>query len=258
MDAELSYLMYHEIERPGRSLCSDEAGYVRYVVRENDFRTQLEILRARGRVGVSVSDAGKNVANQSHVVVTFDDGCESDLVIAAPILAAHNFRATFYITTGFLGRRGFLVREQVRELANLGFEIGCHAATHRYLIDLPTSELDGEIVGAKHALEDMIGRPVDHFSCPGGRWDDRVLSAVRSAGFLSMATSDIGLNVPGAYRLDRLAVMRSTTQTEFDDLCAGRGLLVPKLKTGALRAAKRILGNTRYEQLRARLLRDPA
>jgi peptidoglycan/xylan/chitin deacetylase (PgdA/CDA1 family) len=251
--------MYHEIERPGRSLCSTEPGYVRYVVRETDFKTQLESLRRRGTIGVSVGDANKATGmQQSHVVVTFDDGCESDLAIAAPLLAAQRFRATFYITTGFLGRRGFLVRHQVRELADLGFEIGCHAATHRYLIDLETSELDGEIAGAKRTLEDIIGRPVEHFSCPGGRWDDRVMRAVRSAGFLSMATSDIGVNAPAAYRLDRLAVMRSTSLNEFEDLCAGRGLLVPKLKTGALRVAKRLLGNARYEQLRARLLRERA
>jgi len=144
----------------------------------------------------------------------------------------------------------------VAPASDLGFEIGCHAATHRYLIDLPSSEFEREIGGAKETLEDITGRSVEHFSCPGGRWDDRVMRAVSAAGFLSMATSDIGVNVPHTYRLDRLAVMRTTSIAEFDDLCAGRGLLLPKLKTGALQAAKRVLGNARYERIRARLLGD--
>ena len=256
MAAGVSYLMYHEIERPGRSLCSDDAGYVRYVVQEKSFDLQLGSLRSTGMRGVCVGAAASDESHGPHVVLTFDDGCESDLVIAAPLLAAHGCNATFYVTTGFLGRRGFLTPGQLRELADLGFEIGCHAATHRYLIDLPSSELEGEIGGAKKALEDFTGRSVEHFSCPGGRWDDRVMRAVSAAGFLSMATSDIGVNVPHTYRLDRLAVMRTTSIAEFDDLCAGRGLLLPKLKTGALQVAKRVLGNARYERIRARLLGD--
>ena len=256
MAAGVSYLMYHEIERPGRSLCSDDAGYVRYVVHEKTFDLQLGSLRSTGMRGASVGAAAGDKNHEPHVVLTFDDGCESDLVIAAPLLAAHGCTATFYVTTGFLGRRGFLTPGQLRELADLGFEIGCHAATHRYLIDLPSSEFEREIGGAKKTLEDITGRSVEHFSCPGGRWDDRVLRAVSTAGFLSMATSDIGVNAPRTYRLDRLAVMRTTSVAEFDDLCAGRGLLLPKLKTGALRAAKRVLGNARYERIRARLLGD--
>jgi len=256
MAAGVSYLMYHEIERPGRSLCSDDAGYVRYVVHEKTFDLQLGSLRSTGMRGASVGAAAGDKNHEPHVVLTFDDGCESDLVIAAPLLAAHGCTATFYVTTGFLGRRGFLTPGQLRELADLGFEIGCHAATHRYLIDLPSSEFEREIGGAKKTLEDITGRSVEHFSCPGGRWDDRVLRAVSTAGFLSMATSDIGVNAPRTYRLDRLAVMRTTSVAEFDDLCAGRGLLLPKLKTGALQAAKRVLGNARYERIRARLLGD--
>ena len=256
MAAGVSYLMYHEIERPGRSLCSDDAGYVRYVVHEKSFDLQLGSLRSTGMRGASVGAAAGDKNHEPHVVLTFDDGCESDLVIAAPLLAAHGCTATFYVTTGFLGRRGFLTPGQLRELADLGFEIGCHAATHRYLIDLPSSEFEREIGGAKKTLEDITGRSVEHFSCPGGRWDDRVLRAVSTAGFLSMATSDIGVNGPRTYRLDRLAVMRTTSVAEFDDLCAGRGLLLPKLKTSALQAAKRVLGNARYERIRARLLGD--
>ncbi len=250
------YLMYHEIERDGRPLCSDDPGYVRYVVHEDAFRSQLARLRDRNLRGVSVGAAAANHHDEHNIVITFDDGCGSDLLIAAPLLAAEGFSATFYITTGFLGRPGFLTQPQVRELSDLGFDVGCHAATHRYLTDLPTNELDSEIRGAKQALESMIGRAVEHFSCPGGRWDARVERVVHEAGFQSMATSDIGLSDSCDRRLNRLAVMRATTMDGFDALCSGRGLFVPKLKTGVLRAAKRVLGNARYERLRSRVLKS--
>ena len=67
------------------------------------------------------------------VCITFDDGCETDLLAAAPILKEFGFGATFYITVGFLGKPGYLSEAQVRNLSALGFEIGCHSLTHPYL-----------------------------------------------------------------------------------------------------------------------------
>jgi hypothetical protein len=40
------FLMYHVLQRPGRSLCSADPGYVRYVVEETEFRAQLSRMRS--------------------------------------------------------------------------------------------------------------------------------------------------------------------------------------------------------------------
>src|SRR5688500_7529622 len=126
-----SFLMYHELERPRRALCDDSPGYLRYVVREEDFLRQLDHLRERGIAGLDVSTA--LMRPSPGVAITFDDGCETDLLIAAPALRERDFGATFYITTGFLGRRGYLDSQQLRTLAESGFEIGSHGVTHRFL-----------------------------------------------------------------------------------------------------------------------------
>ena len=95
------YLMYHELELPGRALCDSEAGYVRYIVGEADFKSQMLWLREGGWSGLSIRQAMAGI-NSSSVVITFDDGAETDLITAAPILKDAGFMATFYITTGFL------------------------------------------------------------------------------------------------------------------------------------------------------------
>ena len=56
------------------------------------------------------------------VVLTFDDGNVSDLTTVAPILTEHGFGATFYITSGWVGRTGRMTWEQVKELAAAGLE----------------------------------------------------------------------------------------------------------------------------------------
>jgi peptidoglycan/xylan/chitin deacetylase (PgdA/CDA1 family) len=255
MAARVPLLMYHEIEREGRPLCSPEAGYVRYAVREHCFQLQLDRLAQLGIRGVSTGERLRDTwAAERRVVLTFDDGCETDLLIAGPMIRARGWNATFYVTTGFLGERGFLAPGQLRELAALGVEIGCHGATHSYLEDLDSDRLKVEITDAKGTLEQILGAPVRHFSCPGGRWNQQVVDQVEAAGFESMATSDIGVDASDRYRLPRLVVRRDTSLEAFSNLATGRRLLGMKAKAASLRAAKRLFGNAAYERLRARAL----
>jgi peptidoglycan/xylan/chitin deacetylase (PgdA/CDA1 family) len=250
----LIYLMYHELEVQGRPLCQQEQGYIRYVARETDFRAQIAWLQTTGTKGISVSQALDT--NAHGIVLTFDDGCESDLAVAAPILQAANFGATFYITLGFLGRPGYLIASQVRELSELGFDIGCHSMTHPYLNNLGDDGLRREIADAKNDLEAIIGCPVHHFSCPGGRWTPQVAEVARRAGYRSVATSRVAANRAASdpYRLGRIAVMRGMALDHFSDLCAGRGLWQLQLRSFLQTASHQVLGNVLYDRLRNLLL----
>jgi hypothetical protein len=252
---EKIYLMYHELGVPGRALCHREEGYTRYVVDRQIFSEQMSWLRSAGIRALSVTDAlGKNAP--SGVVITFDDGCESDLTVAAPLLKQNNSGATFYITVGFLGRPGFLVPAQVRELGDLGFDLGCHSMTHAYLTDLSPIELHKEIIEAKTRLEDIVGRPVRHFSCPGGSWNRRVSEVAKEAGYLSVATSRIASNrrTTSPFRLARIAVMRNTGLPEYQELCLGRGLWRRQLRSFTQATSRRLLGNSLYDRMRTALL----
>ena len=248
-------LMYHELELPGRALCQPEAGYVRYIVNIDNFRQQLVALRDAGSQGISVSQM---IAGQSGVALTFDDGCETDLLAAAPLLKEFGFGVTFYITVGFLGKQGYLSHQQVRELGKYGCDIGCHSVTHPYLTDLDDAGLELEVADAKASLEQISGVPVEHFSCPGGRWDPRVAEVARLAGYKSVATSQTGTNSKSTdvFCLKRIAVMRETSLPEFERVARGRGLWPMQLREGTRSAVRRIMGNSAYDKLRSILLRD--
>jgi peptidoglycan/xylan/chitin deacetylase (PgdA/CDA1 family) len=250
------HLMYHEIELPGRSVCHSEPGYVRYVVRDADFRMQIGWLQQNCWRGLSVSEALGFPEGRS-VAITFDDGCETDLLVAAPLLKRARFAATFYITTGNLGKRGFLNLAQLRELSDLGFDIGCHSRTHPYLTDVPEEGLRDEISTVKDELEQLIGRPVLHFSCPGGRCDARVIAVAKGAGYHSVATSRTAPNFPGSdpFDLNRVAVMRNTTPGTFQHWCEGKALWTIQVQESARLAAQRLLGNSVYDRVRSVLLR---
>ena len=109
------FLMYHELELAGRKLCQSEPGYVRYILPLEVFRGQMEWIKTSGWHGLNVTEALRYPAGQS-VCITFDDGCETDLIAAAPVLREFGFNATFYLTAGFLGTPGYLNASQVRDL----------------------------------------------------------------------------------------------------------------------------------------------
>jgi peptidoglycan/xylan/chitin deacetylase (PgdA/CDA1 family) len=250
------FLMYHELEVPGRPLARTDPGYMRYVVRLPDFRLQMEMLQRQAWRGLSVGGT-LDTFSQKTVTITFDDGCESDLLYAAPILRELNFGATFYITTGFLGKPGHLSQSQVRELGGLGFEIGCHSMNHPYLTDLNDKDLHREVAEAKVQLEQILGKAVLHFSCPGGRYDKRVAEMAWSAGYRTVATSRIAMNfkTSNPLGLGRVAVMRSTSAATFQRLYQGQDLWRMRLQLQVREAVKMLLGNSSYDHLRSVILR---
>lgn len=252
------FLMYHELESSGRPLCSREAGYVRYVVTQEDFRAQLEAIHAAELHGVSVGEALHNFERgmDRYVALTFDDGCETDLRTAAPMLRDQGFNATFFIVAGFVGKAGFLSGNQLRELHDSGFEIGSHSMTHRHLSDLADGELREELHASKDRIEQLIGSRVAHLSCPNGRWSPRVAQLAREAGYRAICTSRIDRNSADTDRsnLARLAVMRDTTSGEFSAFVDGSALPRLERKAAMLGVAKRALGNRWYDKLRSLIL----
>lgn len=254
---DLVYLMYHELELPNRSLCNSDSGYVRYVLAEPSFRSQMLWLKQAGWRGLSVGEALKAPV-QPAVAITFDDGAETDLITAAQLLKELAYQATFYVTVGFLGKAGYLSCAQLRELSSLGFEIGCHSMTHCYLTDLDSAGLRREIVDAKQQLQQILGTPVKHFSCPGGRYNQRARNTARAAGYDSVATSRPQANSSSTnpLALGRVPILRHTALPDFQALCQGHGLWKLRFRGLGRETAKSLLGNFLYDRFRAILLGD--
>jgi len=252
------YLIYHELEVPGRPSVQSEPGYVRYILREATFRSQIDWLRDNGWRGLNVSEALRSTGEKS-VAITFDDGCETDLIAAAPILHEAGFHATFYVTAGFLNQPGHLTSGQLRELSSSGLEIGCHSMTHAYLNDLNPQQLQAEIVAARSKLEGLISHKVEHFSCPGGRYSQHALAVARQAGYRSVATSRACPNQSSTdpFRLGRVAVMRDTSPSAFEKICTAESLWKIRLSESLRTSVRKIIGNAVYDRLRKAALRQP-
>jgi len=249
----IPFLMYHEIDVPGRELSRDFKGHVPYVVPHNEIRSQLQFLRGNGWRGLTVTDALAVIGNSGQkVAVTFDDGSETDLYAAA-LLHDAGLRATFYVIAGWLGRPGYLSPGQMRELHGSGFEIGCHSMNHTHLSNLSYRELEIELAHSKARLQQILGTAIHHFSCPGGFWDRRVARIAKECGYRSVATSRVGCNTHDSdpYRLSRICILRGMRLEDFKSACRGNGLFLKQARERMAAIPKTILGADLYIRLHA-------
>jgi len=119
------------------------------------------------------------------VILTFVDGNVSDLTTTAPIRKKHGFGATFYITSGWIDRRGWLTWEQVKELDKLGFEIGSHSISHTNLLHISATQVKAQIEGVDKACKAHgIPKPTT-FAYPGEYHDRRIVKALSEAGYVA-------------------------------------------------------------------------
>ena len=130
--------------------------------------------------------------------------------------------------------------------------------THPYLTDIDDNQLRDETAGAKDRLEQISGTRVDHFACPGGRWNSRVQHAVKQAGFRTMATSRTGVNFStmDPFSLTRIAILNGMSGDAVFRMCQGKGLVGIQMKERARDAVKQVLGNRIYGSLRGLIVRE--
>ena len=104
-----------------------------------------------------------------------------------------------------------------------GLELGAHSMTHRVLPHLSDAELDAELAGGRDVVWRATGVRPQLFAYPYGRWDRRVLDAVRAAGYQAALTLDQGLNRPGAdpWALCRVNVPATISDAAFQAWTAG-------------------------------------
>jgi len=181
-------LMYHDVAAgPGEDPGGFEGpGAERYQIDLARFEDHLDRIEASGaEVGV-LSES----ANGPAVAITFDDGGNSALRIAAA-LERRGWRGHFFVTTSRVGTPRFVDLGAVRELARRGHVVGSHSHTHPDAIGaLPAPRILEEWERSRDALSDALGKAPTFASVPGGALSPAVIRAAASAGYRVLMTSN--------------------------------------------------------------------
>jgi peptidoglycan/xylan/chitin deacetylase (PgdA/CDA1 family) len=199
-------LMYHVIDRapPGTPLPA-------LWVSRAEFDAQMRFLASRGYHAVTLAQVWtawhrSGLLPSKPIVISFDDGYRSQYTNALPILRSHHWPGVLNLEVATLhtGLRPAFVRAMI----SAGWEIDAHTMTHPDLTSVGARELRYEVAGSRAYIRRRFRVPVSFFCYPAGRFDRRVIAAVRAAGYRAATTTDFGLAAPTEppYELRRIRI----------------------------------------------------
>jgi peptidoglycan/xylan/chitin deacetylase (PgdA/CDA1 family) len=188
----------------------------------------VAMVKSLGAESVTIGDLvdflyGRKVSPARPVAFTFDDGYDNTYTVAYPVLRAAGMRATLFVITDLVDQPGYVTWSQIRELSSAGWEIDSHTLTHPDLRALSNAELVHQRQQSKRELEQQTGRPLRYFSYPSGQYDNRVISAVGTAGYRAAVTVNYGMHftLKDLFELTRVRIHGA------DDAATARARLLP-------------------------------
>jgi peptidoglycan/xylan/chitin deacetylase (PgdA/CDA1 family) len=130
-----------------------------------------------------------------------------------------------WLGTAYAGELAGMSWDQLRELADAGWEIGSHTRVHSRLTALGEEELHEELSTSRQECEKRLGRPCRTLAYPYGSVDGRVIAATEAAGYAGAPASPL-LRLPEPSRLHwpRLGIYRG------DDLRRFRAKISPAVR----------------------------
>jgi peptidoglycan/xylan/chitin deacetylase (PgdA/CDA1 family) len=217
--ADAVILTYHSIDASGS----------RISVAPDALERQLDIIAESGRVVTTVSGLLARPRGQRAIAITFDDGFASVAERALPALARRGLVATAFPISSRLGTRirwrdgddlpalALMSANDVRGLAESGWEIGSHTPSHECLPDAPEGELAELLATSRADLEALGGGQVRGLAYPNGCHTAAVRRAAADAGFAWALSTTPGAVHPGSdpFDIPRVNIGPTTTTLRF-------------------------------------------
>ncbi|MEN3280421.1 MAG: hypothetical protein V7607_1561 [Solirubrobacteraceae bacterium] len=158
------------------------------------------------------------------IVVSFDDGYQSQSTRARRTLDRLGWPGVLNLAVKNVGIAGGLTRNEVRAMMRDGWEIDAHTISHVDLTTLDAARLAHEVAGSRAWLHRAFGVPADFFCYPAGRYNPGVEAAVHAAGYLGATTTNLGIASHGHDPFAMPRVRVSPAMTAADLLAVLRGL----------------------------------
>ncbi|MFT3863142.1 MAG: polysaccharide deacetylase family protein [Solirubrobacterales bacterium] len=205
----------------------------------------------RGYRGVTFSEAVAQETRGRVVAITFDDAFASVFDRALPILRRHLLPATLFVPTRFVDSpeamvwdgtsqwldKGYrdelqcMTSEQIRGLADAGWEIGAHSYDHPRLTELSQDGIEQQMQRSKETCERIAGGPCRSIAYPYGDADAKVEAAAARAGFSAAAGLSSDLSRSGPFYRARTGIYHDDGTLRFRLKCSrlvrglrGRGI----------------------------------
>lgn len=231
--SQVTVLLYHNLDPK-----SD--GKSGPTISPAEFEAQMNWLDDNGYKAITTSDladwlAGKRRLPAKPVLITFDDGYESNLIYAHPILKRHGLKATLFMITGATGQKigdfQWLSDKQLKEMAASGvWEIQGHSHDGHTMVNgkplMPTwteAQDRADLVKMRDAFQaDKLPTPLA-FAHPYGAYNNTMIQALKAEGFQLAFTVEKGYVKQGdnPFTLHRWVIYPLTSTCRFGQVVNG-------------------------------------
>ncbi len=210
-------LMYHSIDY-------EKNNELR--IPKDKFREQMQYLKDNGFHPITLDELYSNIVfnttlQDKPIVLTFDDGYSDNYTNAYPVLKEFGFKATVFVITGCIGTGPFLNADQLKEMDKNGVEIQSHTVTHKKpLSEMTAAEQKTELQDSKAALESLLGKKVDYFAYPWGKYNTDTLKLIQESGYKMAFTTAEGKadKSNGIYKLKRIYISNNYSMDYYKKL----------------------------------------
>jgi len=204
------------------------------------FETQVKWLKDNGYTVIPLKQLvsylqGKNDSLPAKpIVITADDGWESDYTYMYPIARKYNIPITLFLYPGTISEgKHALTWDQVKELMKTGlFDVQAHTYTHpnfkqekKHLSDVAYEKtVHRELVDSKKVLENKLNIKIDFLAWPFGIYDSYLEQQAAKAGYIMAFTIDYR-NASRIYRPmaePRYMIVDSENMATFASIVKGK------------------------------------
>jgi peptidoglycan/xylan/chitin deacetylase (PgdA/CDA1 family) len=200
-------LMYHVLGSPPPG-----TAYPELWVSPAAFSAQVRALTLAGYHGVTLRQVFSAWRNGSPlpvkpVVLSFDDGYQSQGVVAGRVLKAAGWPGVLNLAIRNAGPGGITIA-RLHRLVREGWEIDSHTVNHVDLTTLDAAGMRAELVGSRDWIRRRLGVTPEFFCYPAGRFDAAAVTAVQAAGYRGATTELDGVAraADSPYELPRVRV----------------------------------------------------
>ena len=192
-DVKVPILLYHHISN---DVTEDNAISV---LSPDDFRKHMtaisinyDPISLRQYVDYIDCTDGSVTLPDNPIIITFDDGYESNYSVAFPILQELKIPATIFVVTDTVGEvegggkvnNTHFTWDEARIMEQSGLiDIQSHTHTHSHLSELDTDSMIREIRKSKFLIEKNLNKTCDMLAFPYGSYNDITRAAAKEAGY---------------------------------------------------------------------------
>jgi peptidoglycan/xylan/chitin deacetylase (PgdA/CDA1 family) len=182
---EVPVLCYHHIRqaKPGQSETMKS-----YSVSPESFAEQMKALKDSGYETILPDQLynylvydGKLPARP--IMLTFDDTDGEQFTIGWKEMEKYGFKGVFFIMTIAIDKKGYMSKEQLKELSDSGNAIESHTWDHSMVTRYQDDDWNKQFVKPRKTIEDITGKTAEYFAYPYGIWNEAAFPALKKAGF---------------------------------------------------------------------------